>query len=1286
METTPSRLNPYVGPRSFRTGETLYGRDRELNELLDLLIAERVVLLYAPSGAGKSSLVQAALVPRLGEEGFRVLPVMRVSQEPPASVTNISGFNRYVFSLLLSLEEALPEKEQMPLDKLAGLTLTAYLDRRAAARTEDDPRCDVLIFDQFEEILTVNPVDLDAKVNFFAQVGQALRDRSRWALFAMREDYIAGLDRYLRPIPTRLNNRFRLDMLEEAAARSAMQQPAQRVGVDFSDAAARKLANDLRKVRVQRADGSTEEQLGLYVEPVQLQVVCYRLWDRLPEDVKQIVEADVVAVGNVDSALSDYYAERVAGAARDTGVSERAIRDWVEHQLITAQGIRGQVLQGPDQGLDSRAVQKLLDAYLVRAEKRRGATWLELAHDRLIAPVQANNAAWREANLSTLQRQADLWEKQNRPDGLLLRDQALSDAEAWAEAHRAELTTVEQDYLTACRKARAAEQRERRNNRLIKGLAVAALIGLILAGIAAVIAGQQSVIASQNAARAEEQARIAREQEGIAKAQEGFAREQQAKAEAASQLAAENEAKAKQERDNAIQQQEIAQAQRLVAQSQSTLRRSNVQQLAMLLALAAQSGSPTAESENVLREGLPQLPFPIKQMNGLGYLNGVAVAPDGGQFATASDAGLRVWSGDRGEAVRDLIQDAAVLSVAYSSDGAWLVSGEEQQARIWETATGAEIVTLPQTNWVTSIAFSPDGQWLALANENGTVTIWKTADLRAGKTEAFSGFSHGNRLGQLRVNQVVFNADSTRLATASDDRRARIWDLTTNEEVGSASHNASVLSVAFSPDSERLVTGGADSTARVWDITNREALSETLRLVHGDWVEGVAFSPDGQTVATASDDGLGRVWNAASGQEVFRLPHRGAVRLATFSPNGKWLATASSDLTARLWDTATGQEISQMTHPDALTTLAYSPIGSRLVTADASGLAQLWDMAAIDHMEAARLQQKDWVRDAAFSADGKRVATASDDGFTAWLWDISGEKPQLIHEFQRNNQDFVRSVSLSPDGRWLAAASDDTNVWVWDVSVVTDTETEPHRFTQEGNVNTVAFSPDGTLLAGGGADLTARIWDVATGAELQKHEFSGAVTAVVFSSDGQQLAVSDADGYVTVLDAVSGDEVWVSPQSDYLVRDVAVAPDGKTIAAANDRYITVWQVGDNQELRQMTHDGEVRSVAFSPDGKLLASTSDDGTTRLWDAATGAELARLPHPGSSLFVTFSPDGSLLAVGDGNVAHVLNVSGLPLTPTADLSAAVCSRLTRNFTQDEWKDFFGDEPYRKICPDLP
>ena len=88
--TVPQALlpNPYVGPRSFQTGEALYGRDREIRDLLGLLIAERIVLLHSPSGAGKTSLVQAALIPRLEAEEFTVLPVMRVSLEPPHTTTD----------------------------------------------------------------------------------------------------------------------------------------------------------------------------------------------------------------------------------------------------------------------------------------------------------------------------------------------------------------------------------------------------------------------------------------------------------------------------------------------------------------------------------------------------------------------------------------------------------------------------------------------------------------------------------------------------------------------------------------------------------------------------------------------------------------------------------------------------------------------------------------------------------------------------------------------------------------------------------------------------------------------------------------------------------------------------------------------------------------------------------------------------------------------------------------------------------------------------------------------
>lgn len=267
IATLQARPNPYVGPRAFQRGEKLYGRDLEVMQLLHLLMAERIVLLYSPSGAGKTSLIQAALIPRLEEEGFHVLPPMRVSLDLPADEQADSFSNRYVFSLLLSLEETLPPEQRTPLAELSTLALGEYLDRRqdgGAAGT-------VLIFDQFEEILTLDPLDRGLKLEFFAQVGAALRDRRRWALFAMREEFIAGLeDAYLRPIPTRLRTSYRLGLLVRRYARQAIQEPAKVAGLTFTDAAADKLVRDLSTVRVLQSDGSTEKRLGPHVEPVQL--------------------------------------------------------------------------------------------------------------------------------------------------------------------------------------------------------------------------------------------------------------------------------------------------------------------------------------------------------------------------------------------------------------------------------------------------------------------------------------------------------------------------------------------------------------------------------------------------------------------------------------------------------------------------------------------------------------------------------------------------------------------------------------------------------------------------------------------------------------------------------------------------------------------------------------------------------------------------------------------------------------------------------------------------------
>jgi FHA domain len=466
-------INPYVGPRAFEAGEALYGRDRELLEFLDLLIAERIVVLYSPSGAGKTSLIQAALLPKLDKENFEVLPILRVNQETPPGTRRPPKANRYMLSVMLYLERSIPD--QARLDELAVTDFSTYLDQRETSGSHNSQS--VLIFDQFEEVLTLDSTDRKEKTAFFDQVGSALRDKTRWALFAIREEFLGPLDPYLRSIPTRLQTRFRLDLLGEAAALKAVQRPAESEHVTFTDAAATLLVNDLRQIQVQSPETKVERRAGPYVEPVQLQVVCQRLWDRLPAGASEITPEHVQSIGNVDTALSDYYAEKVGTIAGETRVKERTIREWFDRELITEQGFRGQVLQQPgrSRGLDNRAIWKLVDAHLVRGEQRLGATWFELAHDRLIAPVRKSNAEWYQANLSPLQVQADLWARNNRPDSMLLHAALLKQAEAWAEAHQDELATHESEFIKACREARAIVNRRR-----LRYLVVAALVVISL--------------------------------------------------------------------------------------------------------------------------------------------------------------------------------------------------------------------------------------------------------------------------------------------------------------------------------------------------------------------------------------------------------------------------------------------------------------------------------------------------------------------------------------------------------------------------------------------------------------------------------------------------------------------------------------------------------------------------------------------------------------------------------------------------------------------------------------
>ena len=166
------------------------------------------------------------------------------------------------------------------------------------------------------------------------------------------------------------------------------------------------------------------------------------------------------------------------------------MRDWMAERLITAGGVRGQVLREPEQsgGLENIWITKLLDTHLVRSEKRAGATWYELAHDRLIEPIRRENAQWQKASLSALQSAAKIWGDHGRPPGMLLQAEELRKGELWAEENLAWMTETERDFLAASRAAR-------RHQRWLRGLMIGGLLLAVAALVASVIAQREKNVA-----------------------------------------------------------------------------------------------------------------------------------------------------------------------------------------------------------------------------------------------------------------------------------------------------------------------------------------------------------------------------------------------------------------------------------------------------------------------------------------------------------------------------------------------------------------------------------------------------------------------------------------------------------------------------------------------------------------------------------------------------------------------------------------------------------------------
>ena len=1327
------RPNPYVGPRAFETGETLYGRDRELQDLLDLLIAERIVLLYSPSGAGKSSLIHAGLIPRLREIGFHVLPVIRVNQEPPQDLKDrpnpadqkpasqppdSTPINRYLFSTLLSLEEGLSPEQQMEGSRLSALSLVDYLAQRPVSMQSDqesgEPPSQLLIIDQFEEIVTLDPTDQAGKAAFFAELGAALRDRNRWAIISLREDYVAALDPYIRHIPTRLSNRFRLDLLGVSSARQAIQQPVRLSSVEFSQPAVNKLVNDLRQIQVQLPDGSMETRLGPYVEPVQLQVVCFHLWQQLSPEKTQITEDELSSIGNVDQSLATYYATQVTAIADRANVKERLIRNWFEHELITESGLRGQVLMGAEasKGLPNTAIRMLEDAHLIRAEKRLGATWFELAHDRLIQPVRSNNADWFQENLSLLQRQASLWARQNRSETLYLRDEPLSEAEHWASEHPDEISQVDQEFLAACLEIRAREQevlaaaeRERqlkleaaqqvaeaerlraeeqaqaasRLRRRAFILAGVLIIAILMAGLAVI--NQQA--ATRNARRADEQRSTAQAASSLAVANA-------ATAQAASTLAFNNALRAESNAEAARAASTAAVAQQITAEYNAQVARTQ-EQIARQQANLARSRELASVALSALKQN--------SELSLLLSKEAIAIS-DTGQALDALLRGLQRNLSRKAEKSGQIIpkQEISIFSLAASPDGrrlAW--GGADGLFKVWDLENQdyawRNITTPGQT--VTAMTYTPDGKTIITGDTSGTIDFWDNA----------SGLKVRSLPSNIsEIYDLAFSPDGTTLAYSGKAQGTEANIYTRNLETDVLKNFgirqggvAEATTIAWSPDGKLLASGGPDRIVHIWDTATGEEI-ETIKSIIVDNafinayegpIRSLAFSPNGKWLVTGSEDNDGGVkdktlmmWDTSAWTKQAPVIFQGKnddVSVLAFSPDGQSLVTGYDIGDIAVWN-FNKQEINETisAHSRAVTALGFSQLEEALLLSSGS-LDQtilLNNLIAPQSLNTTLAEAKGSPTKLSVDLEGKLIIGGNNTGELS-LWEFnptSGEESQLNPDRTIPNLGFVLSLygskvaTVQEDGQIHISETDGNEILSIPIpqSTVESVDNSGETSTTEelSTLDSLAFSDDGKALAGSACTQRRQVTD----------------------SQTDQVTESCLQNTMLLWDAETGELLQQFPSDQTsAILSMAFSPQDPNSLAVGYRSgaIQFWNLQQEQPagLPLIGLGAPVTSLAYHTDGDILASGGENNLIALWNLSP-PQLIGDPIAGSDASVTglaFSTDNSTLySASNKGTVYRWNL--------VEWQSIACDLAKRSLTETEWMQFFPGQAYHPTCEQFP
>jgi len=1067
----PSRT-PYPGLDAFTESDAavFFGRDAQIAELAGRLqrtpdrLLDRFIALVGASGSGKSSLVQAGVIPWLRERRWTIVPVFTPGTNPFGALAGA----------LARLDETRDEGLLLRRLRRSPQELPALLAEVRRGQGRRFGRM-LLVIDQFEELLTL--AGERDRAAFLDALARAVTHDSRlWVIATVRIEFLRDL---LETAQAELfQNPVAIGAIGRPQLLQAVQRPGELVGMTF--------APGLPEIIVDDAGSSDALPLLAYL----LQELYFAVGPG-----GTVTEDRYRSLGGVAGALSR-QADQVMAELRAEGRADAVFPVLLKFVTVEGQeATRRRVALAELTPDERRVVDAFIDARLLVTGADNGQPYVHVAHEALFRqwPPLRQEVETRAEQLrrrAELERWAADWQRSGRSDDYLLSGERLALAQRWlaaleesgqgSEAVRELVDRSLRRDLAFLRRVsdgigRYVLANAERYPELSILLSLAALgecaatptaqralmAALAFSHLRMVLTGHTDTV--RNIAWSPDGSRIA------TASRDGTARIFDAASGHCERVLAGHEAMVE-----------------MVAWSPDS-------------ALVA-----TASRDHTVRVWQAATGAQVAVLTGASdVVRGVAWSPDGRWIAGASrDLVVRIWDAATGRLDRALRGHRDnVLGIDWSPDGRKLATASHDRTVIvWDAETGTPALTLEgHTDFVEGLAWSPDGKSLASSSGDHTIRIWDSATGR--QRLLIRGHSD-------QVWNVAWSPDGRRIASVSTDRTARIFDARDAKQLAVLrGHDDTVWGVAWSPDGSRIATGSEDGTARIWDVRPKGA-EAVLFTGHDDRVSQAAWSPDGRHAATASADCTVRLWDADSGRPADALGrlggvHADRVQAVAWSPGGSRVVTASYDGTARI--RGGSRDIVLDHEGSAVEAAAWSPDGSRVATGGHDRVIRIWDARTGTPLTTMTGHQ-DWVTSAAWSPSGRMIATTSDDR-TCRIWDVgAGEQATVL----RGHENWVGDVSWSPDERHVVTASADWTARIWEVA--TGRQVAVLRG-HEGRVRAVAWSPDGSRIATGSDDRTVRVWDAATREEIVvAGVHQDKVTSVAWSSDGRRLLTASFDG------------------------------------------------------------------------------------------------------------------------------------------------------------------------------